>query len=48
MSGVMHFYVAAMEDPERFEPELHCAYEEKICWLNICDDLPKRNGPDYL
>lgn len=48
MSGVMHFYVAAMEDPERFEPELHCVYEEKIGWLNIGDDLPKRNGPEYL
>ncbi len=48
MSDVMHFYVAAMEEPERFEPELHVAYEEKLSWLNIGDDLPKRNGPEYL
>ncbi len=48
MSDVMHFYVSAMEEPERFEPELHVAYEEKLSWLNIGDDLPKRNGPEYL
>jgi hypothetical protein len=48
LSGVMHFYVAAMEKPEKFEPTLHVAHEEKLCWLNICDDLPTRNGPKYL
>jgi hypothetical protein len=48
MSDVMHFYLTAMEDPERFEPELHVAYEEKLSWLNIGDDLPKRNGPEYM
>jgi len=48
MSGVMLFYAAAMEAPEKFEPELHVAYEEKLCWLNVGDNLPKRNGPEYL
>ena len=48
MSGTMHFYVAAMEHPEEFEPKLHVAYEEKLSWLDIGDDLPKRNGPEYL
>ena len=48
LSGVMHLYVAAMEEPERFEPELHVAYEEKLSWLNFGNDLPTRNGPDYL
>jgi hypothetical protein len=48
MTGLMHFYVAAMEEPERFEPELHVAYEEKLSWLNIGDDLPKRKGPKIL
>jgi hypothetical protein len=45
MTGLMHFYLAAMEDPERFEPQLHVAYEEKLSWLDIGDDLPKREGP---
>ena len=48
MSGVMHLYVAAMEEPEKFEPKLHVAIEEKLSWLKISDDLPKREGPEYL
>jgi hypothetical protein len=48
MSGTMHLYVAAMEEPEKFLPKLHVAYEEKLSWLTIEDDLPKRNGPEYL
>ena len=45
LTGLMHFYVAAMEDPERFVPELHVAYEEKLSWLHMEDDLEKRTGP---
>lgn len=48
MSGIMHLYVAAMECPEKFKPDLHVAYEEKLSWLNIGDDLPKRKGAEYL
>ena len=48
MSGVMHFYAAALENPELVEPSLHVSYEEKLSWLNIEDNLPKRNGPEYL
>ena len=48
LSGVMHFYVAAMEHPESFEPTLHVAHEEKLPWLSVGDDLPTRNGPSYL
>ena len=44
----MHFYVASMEDPEMFEPELHVAYEEKLSWFNVGDELPRRHGPEYL
>ncbi len=48
LSGVMHFYVTAMEKPENYKPTLHVAHEEKLPWLNICDALPTRNGPSYL
>ena len=48
MSGFMHVYVAAMEEPESFEPQLHVAIEEKLCWLELGDELPKRSGPAYL
>ena len=48
LSGVMHFYLSALEDPERFQPTLHVAHEEKLRWFDIGDDLPTRDGPDYL
>jgi hypothetical protein len=47
MSGVMHLYVAAMDDPEAFAPTLHVAIEEKLSWLKLADGLPTVVGPDY-
>lgn len=47
MSGVMHLYTAAMEEPEHFKPTLHVAFEEKLSWLKLDDGLPTRVGPDY-
>jgi hypothetical protein len=47
MSGVMHFFSAAMEEPEKFAPTLHVAFEEKLPWLQLADGLPTRVGPDY-
>jgi hypothetical protein len=47
MSGVMHLYVAALEEPEKYEPTLHVAYEEKLSWLKLDDGLPSCVGPDY-
>ena len=47
MSGVMHLYVAALEEPEKFEATLHVAYEEKLSWLKLNDGLPTCAGPDY-
>lgn len=47
MSGMMHLYVSAMEEPEKFEPTLHVAIEEKLPWVKLADGLPTRRGPDY-
>ncbi len=47
LSGMMHFYLAALEDPEHFQPTLHVAYEEKLKWLCLNDGLPTFDGPDY-
>ncbi len=47
MSGVMHFYVAAMDRPEAFQPSLHVAHEERLPWLKLDDGLPVCIGPDY-
>lgn len=47
MSATMHFYVAAMEDLNMFEPTMHVAHEEKLDWLQLSDGLPAVLGPDY-
>ena len=47
MSGIMHFYVAAMEHAEDFEPTLNVSHEEKLPWLKLADGLPTCIGPDY-
>jgi len=47
MSETMHLYVAALDEPEKFAPTLHVAYEEKLTWLKLDDDLPTVVGPDY-
>lgn len=47
MSGVMHLYVAALDEPENVQPTLHVAHEEKLSWLKLGDDLPTHIGPDY-
>jgi hypothetical protein len=47
MSGVMHLYVASLDDPEKFAPTLHVAHEEKLTWLKLNDGLPTFVGPDY-
>ncbi|CCV07814.1 hypothetical protein MESS2_650039 [Mesorhizobium metallidurans STM 2683] len=41
------FFAAAMEEPEKFAPTLHVAFEEKLPWLKLADGLPTRFGPDY-
>ena len=45
MSGLMNFHVTAMEHPEQFAPTMHVAYEEKLPWLHVSDDLRKITGP---
>lgn len=47
MSGMMHFFVAALDQPETFRPTLHVAIEEKLPWIELADGLPTRAGPDY-
>jgi hypothetical protein len=47
MSSIMHLYVSAMEEPDKFIPTLHVAFEEKLPWLNLADGLPTSIGPDY-
>lgn len=47
MSGIMHFFAAAMERPDDFGPTMHVAIEEKLPWIVLADGLPTHVGPDY-
>jgi len=40
----IHFYAAALVDPENFKPKEHFHYEERLSWLNMTDDLRKHIG----
>ncbi len=46
MTGLKHFYVAALDDPEAFPPERHVSIEERLCWMTLADGLPTQTGPD--
>jgi hypothetical protein len=41
------FFAAAMEEPEKFAPTLHVAFEEKPLWVKLADGLPTLFRPDY-
>ena len=40
----IHFYIAALEDPEVQPPGAHAFYQERLSWFQISDDLPKSDG----
>ncbi|MBX2837802.1 MAG: GFA family protein [Gammaproteobacteria bacterium] len=40
----MHFYAAALTDPDSVRPTEHYHYQEKLAWLHLSDDLPKHSG----
>ena len=39
-----HFYLAALDDPEAFEPTKHVFLQAKLAWVHLGDDLPKWDG----
>ena len=40
----IHFYLAALDDPEAFAPERHVFLQDKPGWVHLGDDLPKLHG----
>ncbi len=40
--GEIHFYAAALDDPGAFPPERHVFHGEKLDWVHLADDLPRR------
>lgn len=39
-----HLYAATLDNPEKFAPEAHFHYAERLPWIDIQDDLPKHPG----
>jgi hypothetical protein len=42
--GEMHFYAASLSDPSSFRPEFHTFWQERLPWIHLSDDLPRRHG----
>ncbi len=40
----IHFYVACMENPDPYVPQLHVHCNEQLPWIKIADDLPRYPG----
>ena len=40
----IHFYASLLEDPSVLAPTGHVHWDERVPWLSIHDDLPKRDG----
>jgi len=38
----IHFYASLLEDHSRFRPNEHFHWNERVAWLSMDDDLPKR------
>lgn len=42
--GETHFYISSFNQPEKFIPQFHVFYAERIPWFEIADDLPRHAG----
>ena len=40
----IHLFAISLDDPQKYEPQLHCHYAERVEWLNTVDALPKQDG----
>ena len=39
--GEIHLFAVSSDQPERYTPQSHCHFAERLEWLGINDDLPK-------
>nr|WP_284154993.1 GFA family protein [Algicella marina] len=38
----IHFYASLLEDAGDFEPQVHYHHDERLPWVHLSDDLPKK------
>lgn len=43
-TAIIEFHISTLDDAERFTPEEHTRYTERISWLEVADDLPRYRG----
>lgn len=41
---IIEFHISSVENPERFLPEDHTRYGERIAWFDVSDTLPRYLG----
>ena len=39
----IHLYAASLDDPSDFQPEAHEFWGERVEWIHLADDLPRRD-----
>ena len=39
--GEIDFYLSTFDEPERFEPQAHVYFEERLPWFDTRDDKPR-------
>lgn len=40
--GEFDLYAASLDDPSGFEPQWHSNWDERVTWVALADDLPRR------
>ena len=45
--GEVHIYLGTFDHPERFTPQFHVYYEERVPWFEISDSLPRYKKTTY-
>ena len=40
----IHFYAALLDDAADFAPQGHVHWDERLPWVHLADDLPKKEG----
>lgn len=42
--GEVHLYLSTLDEPDRFEPQFHVFFAEKIAWFDTGDSLPRHTA----
>lgn len=42
--AVIEIHISTLDDPERFRPDRHVFYGERLGWFDVFDRLPRFNG----